>query len=304
MIHAFVLGVFVALSAALPAGRAAAEEWRRLLDPVGLEALAAAGPVRILDIRAPAGADSYAAGHVPGAVSAPYDSWRGPKENPGRPLSDEALTERLRSAGVDGETPVVIVHQGADQTDFGAAARVYWTLKSAGLDRLAILNGGFAAWKAAGLPVSTAPAAPPRTAITASLSSRWMATRADVEAAVAGGTGAVLVDARPHEFFIGAKKHDAAKESGTIEGAINLVHDQWFAPAQTTLSAPAAAVERARALAAKADGAPIVSFCNTGHWAATNWFALSEIAGVENVKLYPESVVGWSIAGYPLVLGN
>ena len=43
-----------------------------------------------------------------------------------------------------------------------------------------------------------------------------------------------------------------------------------------------------------------MSFCNTGHWAATNWFALSELAGIENVKLYPESLVGWSHAGLPM----
>ena len=34
--------------------------------------------------------------------------------------------------------------------------------------------------------------------------------------------------------------------------------------------------------------------------AATNWFALSELAGIENVKLYPESLVGWSHAGLPM----
>ena len=43
--------------------------------------------------------------------------------------------------------------------------------------------------------------------------------------------------------------------------------------------------------------AGLVSFCNTGHWAATNWFALSELAEIENVKLYPDSMVGWSQTG-------
>ena len=43
-----------------------------------------------------------------------------------------------------------------------------------------------------------------------------------------------------------------------------------------------------------ADAAPAVSFCNTGHWAATNWFVMSEIAGNKSVKLYPASVVEWS----------
>ena len=37
-----------------------------------------------------------------------------------------------------------------------------------------------------------------------------------------------------------------------------------------------------------------VSFCNTGHWAATNWFALSEVLGQKNVKLYPGSMTEWS----------
>ena len=44
----------------------------------------------------------------------------------------------------------------------------------------------------------------------------------------------------------------------------------------------------------------IVSFCNTGHWAATNWFALSELSGLKGAKLYPESMVGWSNADLPM----
>jgi thiosulfate/3-mercaptopyruvate sulfurtransferase len=43
-----------------------------------------------------------------------------------------------------------------------------------------------------------------------------------------------------------------------------------------------------------------VSFCNTGHWAATNWFVLSEVIGQKDVKLYPESMVGWSRTGLPM----
>jgi thiosulfate/3-mercaptopyruvate sulfurtransferase len=46
-----------------------------------------------------------------------------------------------------------------------------------------------------------------------------------------------------------------------------------------------------------AGGQPTVSFCNTGHWAATNWFVLSEVLGQPDVKLYPESIVDWSNSG-------
>ena len=59
--------------------------------------------------------------------------------------------------------------------------------------------------------------------------------------------------------------------------------------------------EQARRIArenrASIDAPITISFCNTGHWAAINWFALSELAGVEGVKLYPELVVDWSQAG-------
>ena len=51
---------------------------------------------------------------------------------------------------------------------------------------------------------------------------------------------------------------------------------------------------------AGAADAPAVSFCNTGHWAATNWFVMSEIAGNKEVKLYPESIVGWSKSPLPM----
>jgi thiosulfate/3-mercaptopyruvate sulfurtransferase len=37
-----------------------------------------------------------------------------------------------------------------------------------------------------------------------------------------------------------------------------------------------------------------VSFCNTGHMASINWFVMSEVAGMENVKLYAESIVEWA----------
>ena len=57
---------------------------------------------------------------------------------------------------------------------------------------------------------------------------------------------------------------------------------------------PAADVKRLAAESAAAGDAPAVSFCNTGHWAAINWFALSEVAGQKGVKMYPGSMVDWS----------
>jgi thiosulfate/3-mercaptopyruvate sulfurtransferase len=289
-----MLAAVVALCMTPAAMAAEAVDLDPLIEPSGLEQLRAEADPLILDIRG----DGYAEGHIPGAVHAPYPGFRGPAENPGQLLSDEALTEVFRRLGIELDRPTVVVHQGSDETDFGAAARVYWTLKSAGVSEIAILNGGMIAWTADGArAVSTEATAPRPSDVTVSFSDRWLATQEDVLAVVEGGTQATLLDARPQSFWAGQEMHPAAARPGTLPQSEYFTHTGWFS--SPAIVDPAAA----RALAEKngyAEDEALISFCNTGHWAATNWFALSELAGIENVRLYPESMVGWSNAGLPM----
>lgn len=263
--------------------------------------IAGAGDALILDIRAPA---AFAAGHVPGAVNTPYAAFRGPDDNPGRVPSETDLEALLGAAGATLDRPVIVVHEGKDATDFGAAARVYWTLKSSGFADLSILNGGYNAWVAAGNAPSTQPASVTPTVVDISFSDEWMIDSAGVKAAIDGSSPAVLLDARPADFFTGKTKHKAAQSAGTLAGALNLVHATWFREEGPVVAADAGALERLRQVASAQGDAPLVSFCNTGHWAATNWFAASELAGIEGVKLYPESMVGWTLLGNPTVVGT
>jgi thiosulfate/3-mercaptopyruvate sulfurtransferase len=89
-----------------------------------------------------------------------------------------------------------------------------------------------------------------------------------------------------------------AARYGTLPGAETLDNAAFFGSDGKTLKSP----DQLRALvkAEKLDNGEVVSFCNTGHWAATNWFIVSEIAGNTNVKLYPESVVEWSKTDLPM----
>jgi len=281
---------------------AAAEPWKKLLAPAELAALIGTGPVTVIDIRGP---KAYAAGHVAGALNAPFRTWRGPRENPGLRLPDERLTERLQSLGIGQESPVVVTYSGTSATSFGAAARVYWTLKSAGLSQIAILNGGIKSWQAAGLALSTEPAPAMRSEARFSLSGEWLITRQGVRAMLAGERPATLLDARPVAFYRGQRKNPLARRAGTLPGARSLEHTTWFTASKTEMAPPARVIELAR-LAGYVPGMDpqLVSFCNTGIWASTNWFALSEIVGIEGVMLYPESVVGWSISGGELVDGE
>jgi len=288
----------IAVVLGLGAGSAAAAAWSKLVTPAGLSALIGEGGVTVLDIRSP---KAYGAGHVAGALSAPYGSWRGPRENPGARLSDARLTERLQSLGIEPGTRVVVTYQGRSTTDFGAAARVYWTLKSAGLTEIAILNGGLTSWTAAGRGLSAEPAVAERSAARFALSGEWLITREGVLDVLAGARRSTMIDARPAVFWEGRAKHPAARRAGTLEGALNITHESWFPGSKSELTAADRVMEIARAAGYVEDGKELVSFCNTGHWAATNWFALSELAGLEGVKLYPESMVGWANSGGAMI---
>lgn len=298
MTRHFISATFALALLAAPA--LAQQDFGPLIDAPGLAAAQDGLDPLILDIRPGKveGSETtvFEAGHIPGAVPAPYNLFRGPKENPGQLVPEDKLTEVLRAAGVTADRPTVIVHQGKDTSDFGSAARVYWTLKSSGVSPLAILNGGMAAWQAAGLPVETGPVTPEPSDITVSFSHEWLATTEDVAAIATGGASGELIDARPQSFWEGNAKHAAAARPGTLPQSRYFTHSNWFGADEPALIQPSL-VEELAAANGFAPGDELVSFCNTGHWAATNWFALSELAGIDGVKLYPESMVGWSASG-------
>ena len=285
-IFASVVSATLGLAAATVS---AANSFGPLVSPADLSAeLQQLNPV-ILDIRG----DDYAKGHIPGAISAPYGLFRGPKENPGQILDVATLEERYESLGLTLDKPVVIVPEGKNDSDFGAAARVYWTLKSTGFSDLSILNGGALAWESAGLAMDADPVTLEPTELDISFSDQWTADTEAVTAVTRGEVDALLLDARPDDFYQGRKSHGAAGRPGTLPGAENFVYSSFFSegsPAMSDISDTASLREQLGI----EDGEEVVSFCNTGHWAATNWFALSEVAGIENVKLYPGSMVEYS----------
>jgi thiosulfate/3-mercaptopyruvate sulfurtransferase len=271
-----------------------------LLTPAELAAqLAGNAAPRVIDIRAnrdATGKTAYEAGHIAGSLPAPYPQWRGSADNPGQLPAHEELVALMQSLGIDANTPVVVVYEGADGPDFGAAARVYWTLKTAGVRDLAILNGGLIAWRQAGLPLTKQASAPlVRSRYDFVPDPKLIATRAEIQHAIVA-RDELLLDARPASFFKGEAKSPVVAIPGTIAGAANLDNGVWFAGDSGALADAATLRQLAVEHGVVQDG-PIVSFCNTGHLASTNWFVLSEVLGNPNVKLYPESMTEWSRSG-------
>ncbi len=99
----------------------------------------------------PPGKPEYEAGHIPGAVWVDLESHlAGPPGAGGRhPLPPVAVFEQaMRDIGVRQDSLVVAYDAATSQ----AAARLWWLLSDAGHDDVRVLNGGLAAWIAAGLP--------------------------------------------------------------------------------------------------------------------------------------------------------
>ncbi len=270
-----------------------------ILSASQLNELRDAPSVRVIDIRPE---PDYAKNHIPGAVSAPYAAWRGPANNPGKLPEVTTLAKLVQQLGLDRDTHAVVVSTGDTTTDFGAAARVYWTLKYLGLERLSVLNGGMQTWSAAELPLTQDRPQVAASTYEPALNLDILATQSDVLAQF-DNPKARLVDARPTAFFEGKTKAPTASTPGTIRNAVNIAHSVWFKPDSTEI----VSAEEARRIAAERFPELVddtIAFCNTGHWAATDWFALSELAGLPNVRMYPESLADWTNTAQALPMDN
>ncbi len=240
-----------------------------------------AKPPLVLDLRPP---EAYVAGHVPGAIH--LDLW-------GVSLidTDRAPLEAfmwmvehvLQLHGVDAAEPVVVY----DEQSGIRAARAFWFLEYFGHPSVRMLDGGFGAWAAAGLPVSTDASPPPKSTWAGSRTEHAIATWKDVRAAIRSSS-AVILDTRSDEEYCGAVAR--AKRGGAIPGAVhiewtrNLGPDGRFKPAdQLTKMYEDAGVTPDR---------EVVTYCQGGYRAAHSYVAL-RLLGYPRVRNYVGSWKEW-----------
>lgn len=244
-------------------------------------------PPTILDIRwtlGGGGRAAYQAGHLPGAVFVDLDTvLAGPPGQGGRhPLPDPAeLQAALRAAGVRAGRPVIVYDAGGDPPT-GAAARAWWILRWAGLADVRILDGGYAAWLAAGGPVTVEEPDPVPGDVTVTPGSLPV-----VDASGAATIG-VLLDARVPARFRG-ETEPIDPVAGHIPGAVN-------APAGDTVDA-AGKLRTPADLRAYFQGLgvdptrPVAAYCGSGVTAAQTVLAMT-VAGFDPA-LYVGSWSDW-----------
>lgn len=250
--------------------------------------LADAGDVRILDATwflpehdRDARAE-FEAAHIPGAVFVDLPTLNGADGNLAPPA---AFAERMGALGVAADDRIVVY----DNSPLHSAARAWWALRTMGARHVALLDGGLAAWTAAGLTVESGPASPKPAHFSVLGDASHVLDLDDMRAAVAHRDQ--IVDARSPARFAGEEPEPRpGVVPGHIPGAINLHYARLF-DADGRWKAPAALAAEFDAVGVELDH-PVVTTCGSGVTAAALAFALDR-AGAKDVGLYDGSWAEW-----------
>lgn len=265
--------------------------WSTLVAPEALAARLGDPALRVFDCRfalmdTSAGERDWRSGHVPGAYYAHLDRDLSGPHAPGAgrhpwPAAD-AFAQWASAHGIAPGVQVVAY----DAADGAFAARLWALLRMAGHEDVAVLDGGFAAWAAAGLPVDAdTPPLPPPSAFAANVGAARLRDAQAVQSHLAAG--GVLLDARAPERFRG-EVEPIDRVAGHVPGARNRpyalnLRDGRFKPA-------AELADEFAALAPTPDA--VVVMCGSGVTACHHLLAMAH-AGLPGAALYAGSWSGW-----------
>ena len=228
----------------------------------------------------------FLAGHIPGAVFFDQDRIVDPASDLPHALpTAEHFAAEAGKLGIAADKRIVVY----DGAGIATAPRVWWMLRLFGAEDVAVLDGGYPAWRAGDRPVETGEsdrlgthfAAKPR-----------LEAVADVEAvrqALDAGT-AQVVDARPAARFKGlVAEPRAGLRSGHMPGALSVPMTELVAAGHFL---PDAELERVFTGAGLDLARPVITTCGSGVTAAVLAFGLARL-GVEDVRLYDGSWSEW-----------
>lgn len=244
----------------------------------------------IIDVQAP---EVYAKQHIKGAINIPHKSLykSGPVE--GQFLEGSELAAIFEKKGLSNSSRIVLYDDGSQKYN----TRVWWILKYLGATDVRVFHKDMAQLEAARIPLTTVPVNLTAKTFEVSLVNDMNIDMASLKSKLEN-PGVVILDAREKDEYDGADK--AKKSNGHLPGAV-------FMNFKEVLTATGAfkSKEEIIATAAKFGATPekeIVIYCQTGIKASVTYFALKEIAGFNNVKLYAGAYAEWAtLATNPVV---
>jgi len=271
--------------------------WTTLVSVDELAASLDAPDLRLVDARfvlagadPGAGAQAWRQSHLPGAVHVDLDrdlsDHRKPASAGRHPLPDaddfRAVLERSGIAPTD----QVVVYDAGDGAM--AAARLWWLLRLFGHGRVAVLDGGFAAWQAAGLPVDADRPKPARSRYPGRFDMAQVADSDELAARLADGAG-LLIDARAGERFRG-EVEPLDRVAGHVPGARNRPYGDNLQGGR--FKDPGQLRAEFEAILAGHDPRQVLLACGSGVTACHNLLAM-EYAGLHGARIHAPSWSGW-----------
>jgi len=262
----------------------------------------------ILDVREP---DYYTAGHIPGSVNVPaFPNWmvNSPGEEwPWMELpEDEALFTTIGNAGISADSTVVVIGRTADSPSLGPApygltmaARVAVTLIYAGIENVAMLDGGYDQWAAEGRATSTEPVTPTAVTYTRVVDETIFVSKDYVEDKVGKS---ILVDATEPDVYFGIEHGSWAERAGHIPTAKDLPAPWFWATTvdeagvttHITWKDTSAIREIALTVLGEDGDEEIIVYCGVGGYASPLWYLLTQVVGYRDVKFYDGSMQEWT----------
>jgi thiosulfate/3-mercaptopyruvate sulfurtransferase len=265
-----------------------------LITPAQLQSMTKSLPTVIIDTRSP---DAYAAGHIPGAVNMhdiftflATSSKQGLEELRGK------FAEAFGAAGLSGEE-IAVVYEDSMTTGFGQSCRGYFLLEFLGYPKSVILHGGYQAWIAASLPVTTdVPVTEPKTFPVDESAASVMLTSDDVLASL-DDASIVKLDVRDVDEWVGTSSSpygvDFCPRKGRIPGAVWIEWYRMMKPGEVPLFKSKEELQAECVTVGINPDSTVYLYCFKGARASNTFVALKE-AGVKDVRLYFGSWNEWS----------
>jgi thiosulfate/3-mercaptopyruvate sulfurtransferase len=294
--------------------QANSEEFSAIVSTDWLEANLGDPALVILDIRS---TGEYNDGHIEGAVNSPEADWyiNDPftETFPWMELPpDGDISANISAAGITGDSKVVIVSStvgipGVIPAAFfvAGATRVAVTLLYAGVENVAILNGGWDLWLAEGKATTLDVPEIIPSGYTAEVNEAMFVSMDYVEKRIGRILRPVIVDGRDADVYFGVTNEPWAQYPGHIPSATSLpvpwllnVGEDYCTYKDTAVLGHMAAGVVGRYFGFRG----IIVYCGVGGYASTNYFVLSEVLGYKNVKIYDGSAQEWTWADNDVVL--
>lgn len=244
----------------------------------------------IIDVQAP---DVYAKQHIQGAINIPHKNLYKPGPIEGQFKDVEELAAIFGKNGVSNSSKIVVYDDGSQKYN----SRVLWILTYLGATDVSLLHKDMAQMEAARVPMTATPVTLKATTFVPAVNADMNIDMASVKA-LGTNPNAILLDVREPDEYNGIDKDK--KSQGHLPGAVYMYYKDML-----TATGAYKTKDEIIAVAAKAGATPekeIVVYCQTGIKASVAYFALKEIAGFPNVKLYAGAYAEWaSVPENPIV---